>query len=228
MPLSASQWPLPFPGSHCYHRLNIPAHGNSPTVLLQILWSKPGAVLLSPELSTDALEALVNILPLITEVSEVSSPLELTFILDDTKRGGVADMRGGCAAIQRDLDKLEKWAHRNIMKFKREKCRRKGEKKGKNNPMHQYMPGPTQLGSNLAEKALGVLVDAELNISQRCALVAKKANGILGCLRQSIASRSREVILPLYSSLVRSHLEYCVQLWGPQYRREMELLERLQ
>ncbi|KAK4831023.1 hypothetical protein QYF61_014911 [Mycteria americana] len=101
------------------------------------------------------------------------------------------------------------------MKFSKGKC--KVLRLGRNNPRHQHVLGATQLESSLAEKGLG------------CAGFGwDRANGALGVIRQSIASRLREVILPLYSALVRPHQECCVQLWAPHYNRATDILERTQ
>ena len=60
-------------------------------------------------------------------------------------------------------------------------------------------------------------------MSWQCVLSAQKASCILGCIKRSMASMSRGVILPLYSALVRLLLEYCIQLWGPDHKKDMDL-----
>jgi len=125
----------------------------------------------------------------------------------------VVDTLAGCAAFQQDLDRLESWAERKQLRLNKGKW--KVLHLGRNNLMHQYRLGVELLESSSVERDLGELVDDRLTMSQECALAAKRANGILGCIKRSVTSRSREVLLPLYTALVRPHLEYCVQCWAP-------------
>ena len=95
---------------------------------------------------------------------------------------------------------------------------------GQGNPHYQYKLGDERIECSPAKNDLGLLVDGKLEMSQQRALAVQKANCILGCIKISLSSRLQEGILPLYYALVNPHLEYCVQIWITQYRRDVDLL----
>jgi len=93
------------------------------------------------------------------------------------------------------------------------------------NPGYMYKSGDETLESNLTERDLGFWVDGKLNMSQQRPLAIKMANGVLGCIKHSTASQSREATVPLCSALVQPHRQYGVLFWAPQCKEDIKVKE---
>ena len=115
----------------------------------------------------------------------------LSKFADDIELGGSFDLPGDRKALQQDLDRLDRWAEANGMKFNKPNCRVLHF--GHNNASNTTDLGQSGWKTVWKKQTSGVLVDTQLNMSQQCAQTAKKAKGILACTRNSATSRNREL-----------------------------------
>ena len=145
---------------------------------------------------------------------------------DDTKMLGFAGTEEQCQAIQQDIDRLVDWADRWQMEFNPDKC--EVMHFGRNNVEGSYTIKGRTLRSIDTQRDLGVQVHKSLKVSVQVGNVMRKAYGMLAFIGRGIEYKSRSLMLQLYRTLVRPHLEYCVQFWSPYYRKDVESLERVQ
>ena len=125
-----------------------------------------------------------------------------------------------------DLSKLYKWSEDWQMSFNLDKC--KVMHIGVNNNCSSYSMGDRDLGEVDEEKDLGVIINNRFKVDKQCAKVSKTSNRVLGLIYRTFACKNKNIILKLYKSLVRPHLDYCCQAWRPHLVKDVHLLERVQ
>src|SRR6218665_2359050 len=96
---------------------------------------------------------------------------------------------------------------------------------GKGNQELPYEMGGKMLKVSEEERDLGVIMHRSAKPSRQCAEASKEANSTLGMIRRT---RDKDTILRLYKSLVRQQLEYCIQVWSPYLKQDVEKLEKVQ
>ena len=145
---------------------------------------------------------------------------------DDTKIYRTVTSADDVSDLQSDLSNLVEWSKEWQMIFNVEKC--KVMHMGYNNEHAEYVMNNVKLECVTDEKDLGVIVSDDLKSGKQCSEVVKKANRILGMIKQNFTDRSKETIISLYKTLVRPHLEYCSQIWSPHYDKDIKLIENVQ
>jgi hypothetical protein len=145
---------------------------------------------------------------------------------DDTKIAGRVGTIEEQEQIQMDLDRLTEWAEKWQMSFNVDKCAVMHV--GKANMSADYSMSGSPLKKCTDMKDLGVTMTNNLKPSKHCLEAVKIANLWLGLIARNIEFKSKKVIIMLYNSFVRPHLEYAVQFWSPQLAKDIALLERVQ
>jgi len=111
------------------------------------------------------------------------------------------------------------------MEFNTTKC--KVMHVGKSNQQFQYVMNNQTLETTSEERDLGVIVTNKLKFAGNCQSACQKANRVLGMIRRTISYKTPEILLPLYKSIVRPLVEYCVPAWSPQYNKDKIMLEKI-
>jgi len=145
---------------------------------------------------------------------------------DDTKILNKSKTVQDVDKLKTDLSRLFKWSNDWQMLFNIEKC--KVMHIGRNNLLSTYSIDGKDLNVVSEEKDLGVIVNNDLKDSKQFAMAASKGNQILGMISRTFDFKDKRIILPMYKSLVRPHLDYCVQAWRPHFVKDISVLEKVQ
>ena len=139
---------------------------------------------------------------------------------------GKPELEGAHEALQNDLKELHKWATKWKMSFNVNKC--KIMHLGYGNAKQEYNLDGTVLVETKEEKDLGVLIDNDLKFSRHVRGIVARANRMIGLMKISFENFDKDMFGPIYNTLIRPLLEYCVHAWSPYLVKDIQLLENVQ
>ena len=145
---------------------------------------------------------------------------------DDAKLFGKVGTAEDLDGMHRDLGRLCNWSETWGLDFNVDKC--KVIHFGRDNPNTTYTINNKAVKVGEVEKDLGIIVNKDLKVASQCSTAVKAANRTLGLIKRTLSSRDVDIVVGLYKSLVRPNLEYCMSVWRPHYRKDIDLLEGVQ
>ena len=123
---------------------------------------------------------------------------------DDTKSFRKVRSGQDSQVLQEDLDSLVRWSEKWQMLFNQDKC--KCLHIGRSNGKSDYKIQNAVLNTTAKEKDIGVIIQADMKVSEQCGIAARKGNRLLGMISRNITYREKKLMVPLYKAIVRPHL----------------------
>jgi len=156
---------------------------------------------------------------------------EAYLFADDTKLYRIIYEQNDHCILQSDLDKLQDWSDIWLLRFHPDKCKAMTIGNPSEEEFKYSMKSGTErqiLIRTTEEKDIGVTIDSKLEFEKHINEKINKANSIFSLIRRSYMFLDSETFLPLYRSLVRSHLDYAQSVWSPYKQKYIEALENVQ
>lgn len=164
---------------------------------------------------------LIYINDLVTNLESSAS-----LFADDAKIYKTIESETDVETLRRDMAKLDEWCGKWLLSFNTSKC--KVMHIGHNNRRNAYQLDGVTLEKSNEEKDLGIIISSDLKSTKHVAKITAKANSRLGIIKRNFSVLNKEILLPLYLSLVRPILDFGVQCWSPYMVKDIQALEKIQ
>ena len=165
----------------------------------------------------------------INDLPEVVKSIAKMFA-DDTKSYSSLNTYEDHCTLQSDINSMDSWTYEWLLFFNNEKC--KCMHLGKNNPQYIYTIGKENdkrdLETTYVEKDLGVHIDPLLKFDSHISQVLKKCKRTSSTIMKTINYKTRDIMLPLFKSLVRPVVEYANIVWSPYLKKDIHSIENIQ